>query len=267
MSATMQEAEAYYNNFPEKLINDYLKGNPRIENAIRFALATMRVFGSKRVLDIGCGLGWSSHEFSKNISDAQIQGVDLSANLIASAQSLFQAPNLNYAKKDVTEQDFSEHHQFDAVVMLDVYEHIPKEYRAFFHQSIKKILSKNGIMLLTCPTEFQQQRFRTTHPELMQPVDEDVTLADIEQLARDLDGEVHLFEYTKIWDEKDYFQAIIRRKGASFTENTLHSIRLEPKMGRTIRIKKSRFASILTTQSLTTRLRAMLSFLYPFLKF
>jgi 2-polyprenyl-3-methyl-5-hydroxy-6-metoxy-1,4-benzoquinol methylase len=266
MAATMQEAELYYDNFPEKLITDYIKGNPRIESAIQFALGALNDFGASRILDVGCGLGWSSHEFSKNIPNAFVQGVDLSGNLIEAAKTLFKADNLSYAKKDITEQDFSEHHQFDAVVMLDVYEHLPKTYRPFFHQSVKKVLAETGIMILTCPSVYLQQDSRENRPHLLQPVDEDVTQEDIEQLARDLDAEVQRFEYIKIWNTKDYFQTVIRRKRAVISTKTNISTGLEPKMERIIRIKNSKFNSILNTLNFSTRIRAAFSIFYPTLR-
>ncbi len=267
-NATMKDAEAFYDsNFPKKLINDYLKGNPRTESAIEYSIQRLKEFSLKKILDIGCGIGWSSNEFSRNIPDAKVSGVDLSGGLIAAANEIFKTSNVNFSKKDVTEKDFTEYNQFDAVILLDVYEHLPKDYRAFFHQSIKKVLSDKGIVILTCPSIYTQEDYRQNRPDLLQPVDEDVTPEDVAQLAQDLDGEVHSFEYITIWNQNDYFQATVRLKNAIFEENKIANILLEPKIERLINIKKSKFGSTLKEQNLTTRLKSALSFLYPIFPF
>ena len=56
----MKKSLDFYNSFGLKLINDYVRGNKRMENAI-VELSKFIKSDSTAILDIGCGIGWSSH--------------------------------------------------------------------------------------------------------------------------------------------------------------------------------------------------------------
>ena len=94
----------------------------------------------KRILDIGCGIGWSTHEFANYFNEAVVKGIDLSPVLINTADRLFNRDNLSYQVFDITSNVPTQ--TFDAVVMIDVYEHIPKKERANFHLALKKLLKR-----------------------------------------------------------------------------------------------------------------------------
>ncbi|MGO4913029.1 class I SAM-dependent methyltransferase [Leeuwenhoekiella sp. W20_SRS_FM14] len=202
----MRIIEEFYNNFDEKLIKDYVLGNKRIESAI-INLASFIPQNSKSILDIGCGLGWSSHEFAKHFKDTTVEGIDLSTVLVEAAKRLFTNGNLSFKVFDVTQNLPGKH--YDAVIMIDVYEHIPFNERSKFHKAIKEILKDQGRLLLACPSKYHQKWLRDNDPAGLQPVDEDVDYGSINQIAKDIDGEVIFFEYIKIWCSFDYFYAVI----------------------------------------------------------
>jgi len=199
---------AFYNNFVDKLLNDYLKGNKRIEEAILFSLQNIENYG-KNILDIGCGLGWSSHEFFRNCKDSKVLGIDISDKLIKTAVKLFGNSNLSFQVLDITKDRLEFEKKLNVIVMLDVYEHIPKNSRKSFHDSLKEILDKNFRLILTCPTVFHQNFLRKNKPEGLQPVDEDITLKEVINIADDLDASVSSFNYRSIWHKHDYFHAVI----------------------------------------------------------
>lgn len=80
----MEKSKKFYNQFQEKLVRDYIKGNTRMEAAIKNSLHFMPEH-TNTVLDIGCGIGWSSHEFYRN-RGVHVTGVVLNDNSIAVAQ-------------------------------------------------------------------------------------------------------------------------------------------------------------------------------------
>lgn len=205
----MKESLEFYNKFDKKLINDYVLGNIRIVCAIK-KLVQFIPNASKNILDIGCGLGWSSHEFAKAFPDAQVEGIDLSPVLIETASKLFDQPNLDYKCYDLT-QGLPEQ-KYDAILMIDVYEHIPCNDRAEFHKSIKQRLNDQGCLILACPSKYHQAYLKNNNPEGLQPVDEDVDFNTIQQVAKVINGEVVFFEYQSIWNEYDYLYAIIEIK-------------------------------------------------------
>jgi len=205
----MKESLEYYNKFDKKLINDYVLGNKRIVNAIR-QLGSFIPKNSKNILDIGCGLGWSSHEFAKAFSTSEVLAVDLSPVLIDTASKLFDSQNnLTFKSYDLTQG--LPKNIYNAIVMIDVYEHIPLVDRVEFHKSIKNILAKNGRFILACPSKYHQDYLKKNNPSGLQPVDEDVDFETINNIAKDIDGEVTFFEYQNIWNNYDYLYAVIER--------------------------------------------------------
>jgi SAM-dependent methyltransferase len=55
---------------------------------VEFALAALPG-GGMNVLDVGCGIGWSSCEMARNYPAAPVLAVDLSPRLVATARSVF----------------------------------------------------------------------------------------------------------------------------------------------------------------------------------
>ena len=124
----MKDSLDYYNNFDVKLINDYVLGNIRIESAIT-NLGMFIPNDATNILDIGCGLGWSSHEFSKHFKGANILGIDLSPVLIDKAKKLL---------------DFNDNTEIDNLIedMFIWYKEIPnKDVKKIDYEIEKNIYS------------------------------------------------------------------------------------------------------------------------------
>ena len=229
------ESKQFYNKFYPKLIRDYVYGNTRFEAAISFALQWIPN-NAKRVIDIGCGIGWSTWEIKRYNIKAFVRGIDLSEKMILTAQSLFEASNLIFTVQDITQNTDILLPQYDALVLLDVYEHIPKEKRGYMNLVFNKLLKPNGFIIMSCPSVQHQEYLRNYNPGGLQPVDEDVTEKDIAKIAHDLHGEVVLFEYKSIWNDNDYFHSVIRRGDKILQKNKMHSISLESKDKRKSRV-------------------------------
>lgn len=206
---TMNKSLEFYNQFDTKLINDYALGNKRIISAIENLSAYLPQNPGSNVLDIGCGLGWSTFEFSRYLKQVRFEGIDLSPVLIQRANRLFQNSNLSFEVFDITQSLPSK--QFDAIVMIDVYEHIPKIKRDDFHKSIEKLLTKNGRIILACPSVYHQEYLKKNNPEGLQPIDEDIDLTVLKSFANGIKGEIVYFEFKTIWRACDYFYAVIQK--------------------------------------------------------
>lgn len=234
----MKESLEFYNNFDKKLIDDYVLGNKRIESAI-INLCSFIPLSSKNILDVGCGLGWSSYEFSKHLKNSQVLGIDLSNVLVKTASKLFRNSNLSFEVFDVT-KDLPEM-KFDAIVMIDVYEHIPIDDRQNFHKSLKKLLNEQGRLILACPSKYHQLWLKKNKPEGLQPVDEDVDNKVITEIAKDIGGEVIYFEYQNIWQNLDYLYSVIEINPIYEVGNKLSSntkIELENQQSKLKRVKE-----------------------------
>lgn len=204
-----QEIEKYYDNFRGKLIQDFLRPNIRIENAIKSSLAKIP-FDTKSILDLGFGLGWSTYEFARAFPDSKVEGYDISEELTKAATAIFNLPNLLYTSLDLTSNFPSG--KFDVIVMLDVFEHIPLLARAKFYGHIKESLTENGRVIFTCPTVYHQNYLREFKPEGLQPVDEYVDLEVIKEFAIGTNTNICHFEFLDIWNKRDYLFCVIERE-------------------------------------------------------
>lgn len=232
----------FYDNFSERLLADYVHGNPRVEAAIKHALRWISL-DARRILDIGCGIGWSTWEIKRNRPHAFVLGVDLSPRAIKIARTLFKADNLHFAVHDVIEDDDLNdlfEVPYDAIVLIDVYEHVPKSARPRFHLLLDKALAPEGRVVLTFPSVLHQKYLQSCQPSGLQPVDEEVTLEDIAELEQDINGKVVHYAHVAIWHTNDYVHTVIERSPkyveTSRCSQQVPSITLEQKNQRARRV-------------------------------
>lgn len=105
------------------------------------------VKSNSKVLDLGCGNGRIVDLLkAKNVSYV---GVDSSENLINLAEKKYKGTNAKFFVSDIFNLPFSKD-SFDCVISLAVFHHIPsKQNRQKFFKEIKKVLKKDGILILT----------------------------------------------------------------------------------------------------------------------
>ena len=94
--------------------------------------------------------------------------------------------------------------------MIDVYEHIPADIREEFNNNLSKLLSKNGTLIATFPTPEHQEFLRTQQPEMLQPIDEDITVDVINGLLKKTNCELFYYEKKSIWFKHDYAHLVIK---------------------------------------------------------
>ncbi|MGV3721637.1 MAG: class I SAM-dependent methyltransferase [Actinomycetota bacterium] len=198
----------YYDGHAAKLLRDFETGNDRVERGWR-TLVEFAPKKPKRILELGCGIGAVSWRMARRWPNSVVIGKDLSPYAIHLARNLFSVPNLQFSIDDLTAA--SDHDQFDLVLLMDVYEHIPITQRPRFHEYLRRLLSPSGRVVLTFPTPRFQSFLRQHTPSAIQPVDEDVDLAQVGQLADDLDLGVLLYREVDVWREGDYAHAVLAR--------------------------------------------------------
>lgn len=250
----MQESLEFYNNFVNRLVGDYLNRNRRVETAI-VELASFIPVNTSSILDIGCGLGWSSHEFAIHFPQAIVHGIDLSPTLISTARDLFDASNLEFSVFDIT-KDLPKR-KYDVVVMIDVYEHIPIVARKVFHRGLIKVLSRNSRLILACPTKHLQEWLKDNKPEGLQPVDEDIDADVILNIAKDIGGELTHLSYRSIWHSNDYLYAVIEsdiKYGLSLDQAMYKAISLESMPSRIERLRKKLNINVDLENAVDTRI-------------
>lgn len=183
----------FYDSFVGRLVEDYRGGNARVEAALVFAREACG--DCRSVLDVGCGIGWTTDEL-------EAVGLDISPALIGEARLLF--PERRFILADFARW---EPERFDVVVLIDVYEHFPSVDRAAVHEVLRGTGARR--IVLTVPTP-EAQQYARDHGIPLQPIDEDVTDADLDQLAADVGGTVTVNRRVSIWRPNDYRHVLIQ---------------------------------------------------------
>ena len=139
----MNEIEAYYDAFSQRFINDIARGNSRIDRQLEFFACTIPR-DAQSVLVLGFGSGQSVHFIAERLTryDARVVGLDLSAENVRFAETLYPHPRVRYRQADLTTQPLDD--TYDVVVLPDVYEHIPVSARPPLHAQIARILTQTG---------------------------------------------------------------------------------------------------------------------------
>lgn len=115
-----------------KMANKFIKNNQKKE----------------RILDIGCG---SYPYFLLNTDIKEKYGIDPSLNFL-------EVKGINMKKLDVTKQKLPfKDNFFEVVTMLAVFEHLDYDRLDFVLKEIRRILQKNGLLVVTTPAPWSDK--------------------------------------------------------------------------------------------------------------
>ena len=209
VAAILDRSEQFYDANVAGKLAGFVEGNDRVELAWQ-TLETWAPPNPARVLEVGCAIGDICWRMSRRWPDAEIVGVDISRKSIELAAQLFGGPSIRFVPGQLTTAAVTG--PFDLVVMLDVYEHVPKPARAELHDALRRLLGDRGIVFLSFPTPEHLAWLREHRPEEIQPVDEDVDLPTIATLATDSKTDVALYKKVNVWHLGDYGHAVLRRE-------------------------------------------------------
>lgn len=99
-----------------------------------------------RILDLGCGSGWTSSFYAK--AGYEVVGVDIAPEAIKAAKKHFnEIPNLSFKAGDYDELPFA--NEFDAVIFFDSLHHAEDELMAL--QAAFTALKPGGILIANEP--------------------------------------------------------------------------------------------------------------------
>src|SRR5262245_28236270 len=138
----LDTAGSFYDGAAPLGVADYVYGNPRLEAAIKHTLRSLPS-EARTILDVGCGIGRSSWEIARHVPCSSYLSVDLSPKCIELARLLFPDSRVDYQALSILES-WSSLPSLDAIVMLDVYEHIAKRDRDQFHRFVRERLNPGG---------------------------------------------------------------------------------------------------------------------------
>lgn len=102
----------------------------------------------KKILDAGCGRGFYVHAVSLFPFPQEIHGIDLNKTYIAKAKSFSTDKRIQLKQASIYTTGFPSGY-FDCIIFSEVLEHLEDEKKAL--KELKRILNKNGIIILTVP--------------------------------------------------------------------------------------------------------------------
>lgn len=199
------EIKDFYDEFSNKvLLEDFRRFNLR-QRAVR-RLCGEYVPAGARVLEIGCGVGINVKHLQKRAS--RVVGVDLSERNIEIARAYAGSPATEFRALDILDrgEELVSLGPFDAVVLPDVIEHIPKNRYPALFATIERVLTGPGLVLLTYPSPEYQRYLREHEPRTLQIVDEVVNL---EEIVSSTSLSLVLFKYVHVWRRNQYVHAVL----------------------------------------------------------
>ncbi len=148
----MKNAPSFYNRYHlknKKFVKLISKDNFTYVYIIGFLhLACMEGFWSKKVLDVGCGVGTVALYLSS--LGANVKGVDISSRAIKianAAKKELKLKTIEFSKGEITKGN----KKFDFVISFEVIEHVPDEKE--FLKRIRSNLKKSGLLVLSTPSK------------------------------------------------------------------------------------------------------------------
>lgn len=101
----------------------------------------------KVVLDIPCGVGWGT-SLLKNAN--YVIGVDISREAIQYAQEYYGNNKRKFIVSDMKSIPLIDN-SIDVALCLEGIEHVSREVGRIFMIELKRVIKKNGLLIITCP--------------------------------------------------------------------------------------------------------------------
>ena len=113
-----------------------------------FACAEAADYLNKKIINIGCGIGF--FEFLVGKTAKEIVGIDPDPVNILLAKKKLQSPTVDFVKADIMKHDLPEG-ACDIVTMFDVIEHLPENSESFIVKKVYNSLKPGGRFVISTP--------------------------------------------------------------------------------------------------------------------
>jgi cyclopropane fatty-acyl-phospholipid synthase-like methyltransferase len=175
---SITETKEFYDEFSQSVMLKYFRQvNARLEGVKE--LCDRNIQDEAKILEVGCGVGILTKHLQKRAS--QIVSVDISETGLTIARDYAHHTNTDFYLLNVLENSvpLEKYGFFDAIVVADVIEHIPKEEHQKFFRLLEGLLSTSGVIILTFPSSQHQVYLTDMEPDKLQIIDEIVFVREI----------------------------------------------------------------------------------------
>jgi len=129
------------------------------ENLFKRYLFCNKYIKNKIILDIPCGMGWGTSLLKKY---KLCYGIDIDKDSIIEANKRFKRGNLKFTQGNMTSIDFGDNF-FNVVICLEGIEHITYREGQKFLLEARRILKKNGLLIVSSPI-LRKNKFHSGNP-------------------------------------------------------------------------------------------------------
>lgn len=143
--------------YPYHYIPDIVDGNFRQSNywswgmhylgGLELILSQLSKLTFNSLIDVGCGDGRFLREVHNRFNHVKLLGVDYSYSAIQLAKAF--NPSIIYNCLDITRDSLQE--SYDIATLIEVLEHIPPSEVPLFLESVRKLISPSGFLIVTVP--------------------------------------------------------------------------------------------------------------------
>lgn len=243
--ALLETARLHYDSAANRNLTDYVYGNSGVDAAIKHALRSIPA-SAQTILDICCGIGSSSWEIRRHFPASSILAVDPSPKRIEFARLLFPSARIDFKALDFL-NDGADLFSFDAIVMLDGYEHLGQDARSRLHRFIRERLKPGGSWILSCRAADHHDNLRKDDPGEFQRIDASISEGDLQKAASQIGGTLTSLENKLLRRTANRLHVIIQREGSLGLPGSTLKPRLEAADKRSQRVQQQ--AGIRMTRS------------------
>lgn len=133
----------------ERFIPQECEGEIVIEHLQRYEMFKQLVKG-KVVLDAACGEGYGSNILS-SVAE-KVVGLDIDDYTVERANNMYGNEKLKYQQGSIEKLPF-EDKMFDVIISFETIEHVGEEIQGKFLKEIKRVLKKDGILIISTPNK------------------------------------------------------------------------------------------------------------------
>lgn len=122
-----------------------------IEQLVRAEfVCSQGLIAGRRVLDVGCGTGYTGHYFARRGAAASVVGLEVDPALVETNSRQEHDARVTFVSYDGRRFPF-EPMQFDVVTCFEVLEHIPTAAQQQLVEEIARVLTAEGVAILSTP--------------------------------------------------------------------------------------------------------------------